>query len=351
VAAAEHAMFDSVEEMLAPSSLKRLLGTGVVPLTVTPLESNGFSSNELSYVRVGERRLVLKRLRSDDWLARVSGDDRCRSLAVWRAGLLDRLEPGLRHGIVAGARDGADHALLMRDCSVGLRQPGIPIAGRRVERMVEALAFMHAQFWGDESLTDQAYELADVDRLLGMSWPRSWPLMESNPAALGVVQKGWQALLDLVEPDVRVTIEEVVADPAPLVEALMAEPATLLHGDYRLDNVAVMPDESVTAFDWQFAARGPGVMDLAWLVMSGGVFEFRGWAFDRYRDALVDALRGELDLRRYERSLAVAKFAEVLRKGNWHALFAVEGDAEWAAYNRGFIAEYNEVVRQGWDLV
>jgi hypothetical protein len=349
MARVEHTVCDSVEEMLAPSSLSRLLGTPIASVRVTPLQSNGFSANELFQVQAGDRRLVLKRLRSDDWLTRASRDDRCRPIAVWRTGLLDRLEPDLLHGVVAASRDGAHNALLMRDCTAGLH-PGGAATDRRVDRILEALAVMHARFWGDDAIDDPGYELADVETLLTMSWPQSWPLMESNPEGLELVQKGWQALLDLVEPDIRVTIEQVMAHPGPLVDALTAEPATLLHGDYRLDNVAVMPDESVIAFDWQFAGHGPGVLDLAWLVMSGGVFELRGWAFDRYRDYLSDALGGALDVPRWERALAIAKFAEVLRKGNWHALFAVGGD-EWAAYNRGYIAEYNRVVRQGAELL
>ncbi|MGA7688046.1 MAG: hypothetical protein WCA29_02310, partial [Jiangellales bacterium] len=85
----EHPVFDTVEEMLAPASLSELLGSRVASVGVTPLESNGWSANELFWVQAGDHRLVLKRLSTDDWLARASGDDGCRSLAVWRTGLLD----------------------------------------------------------------------------------------------------------------------------------------------------------------------------------------------------------------------------------------------------------------------
>jgi len=350
----ENPVFDSVEEMLAPSSLSQLLGTPVVSVAVAPLESNGWSANELSYVQASEHKLVLKRLSTDDWLTRVSKDDQFRSMAVWRTGLLDRLEPGLQHGIVAGSRDGTRDALLMRDVSAGL-SPGVPsltpveARDRRTERILQALAVTHARFWGDDTLEDPVYELADVETLLTMVWPVSWPLIEGRPDVLAVVQQGWQALLDLVDPDVRATIEQVMANPGPLIDALAAEPATLLHGDYRLDNLAVMRDESVVAFDWQFAARGPGVMDLAWLVSSRGVFEYRGWAFDCYRDALLEARDGDLDVVRWDRAVAIANFAEVLRKGSFTAFFAVQG--EETAYNRARIPEINDSVRRGADLL
>jgi hypothetical protein len=347
-------VFDSVEQMLAPTSLSELLGTPIASVSVAPLESNGFSANELSYVRAGDHRLVLKRLSTDDWLTRATKDERCRSLAVWRTGLLDRLEPQLRHGVVAGSRDGADCALLMRDVSAGLYPGGrsltrVDTRDRRTERLLAALAVMHARFWGDDTLEDPAHELADVETLLTMLWPASWPVMESHPDALRMVQQGWQALLDLVDRDVRATIEQVMAEPGPLVDALAADPATLLHGDYRLDNVAVLADNSVVAFDWQFAGRGPGVMDLAWLVQSAGVFEYRGWAFDCYRDALVEALDGELDLTRWDRALAIARFAHVLRVGCIPAWFSVQGEEQ--AYNRGKVATFNDTVRRGADLL
>ena len=347
-------VFDSVEQMLAPASVSRLLGTPIASVDVSPLASNGFSANELSYVQAGEHRLVLKRLSTDDWLTRVSKDEQCRSMAVWRTGLLDRLEPQLRHGILAGSRDGAHNALLMRDVSAGLYPGGrsltpVDTRDRRTELIVEALAVTHARFWGDDSLEDPAYELADIETLLTMSWPASWPAIESHPDALGMVQRGWQVLLDLVEPDVRATIEQVMADPGPLVDALAAEPATLLHGDYRLDNLAVLPDDSVTAFDWQFAGRGPGVMDVAWLGQSAGMFEYRGWAFDCYRDALLGALDGELDVPRWDRALAIARLANMLRVGCFPAWFAVQGDEQ--DYNRRIVAEYDDIIRHGSELL
>jgi hypothetical protein len=354
----ENRVFDSVEEMLAPASLSELLGSRVASVGVTPLESNGWSANELSWVQAGDHRLVLKRLSTDDWLTRASKDDQCRSLAVWRTRLLDRLEPQLRHGILAGSRDGAHHALLMRDVTAGLDWEDRPIQtrvdtrDRRVERILEALAAMHARFWGDDRLDDPAHELADVETFLTMLWPASWPVMASNPDRLRMVQRGWQALLDLVDPDVRATIEQVMADPGPLIDALEAQPATLLHGDYRPGNLAVMPDDSVVALDWQFAGRGPGVMDVAFLGDSIGVFEFRAWTYDFYRDALVEALDGELDVPRWDRALAIGRLAHVLRWGCFIGLFAVDDELpEWRPYFRVLVAHFSDVVRRGADLL
>jgi hypothetical protein len=155
-------------------------------------------------------------------------------MAVWRTGLLDRLEPQLRHGIVAGSRDGAHHALLMRDVSAGLDSgPDQPILtpvdtrDRRTERILESLAVTHARFWGDDTLGDPGYELADVETLLTMVWPRSSPSLQDAPApgrlpfssALEFLQERWQALLDRVDPDVRATIEQAPSETALAADA------------------------------------------------------------------------------------------------------------------------------------
>ena len=53
----------------------------------------------------------------------------------------------------------------------------------------------------------------------------------------------------------------------PLMQRLSRCPQTLLHGDYRLDNLflsGVGRDAQVTAFDWQNVSRGPGVLDVAY---------------------------------------------------------------------------------------
>ncbi|MGB7447870.1 MAG: phosphotransferase [Ornithinimicrobium sp.] len=340
-------LFDSVEEMLHPSSLTGLLGAPVGSVSLTPLESNGFSANQLSYVQAGGRRLVLKQLRSDDWLTRGSHDRRCRSVAVWRTGLLDRLKPAVHHPIMAASRDGTDHALLMWDCSAGLRRWGRSDRRRQLDQMVWSLATMHARQWNDNALADPVFGLADVPSLVQTCWPCSWPPFEDHPTARGLLQRGWTALLDLVAPDVCTTIEQIVSDPTALLRALEHEPPTLLHGDYRPDNVAVMADQGVVAFDWQLAGHGPGVLDLAWLINGGDTFAYRGWAFGRYRDYLWDALGDSFDAAGWERSLALANLTEVLRKGNWTALFAVEGDAERTSRFRAFIPAYNTFVREG----
>jgi aminoglycoside phosphotransferase (APT) family kinase protein len=52
--------------------------------------------------------------------------------------------------------------------------------------------------------------------------------------------------------------------------------ATLVHGDLKLDNVMLDPDDPrrvVAVLDWEMAGLGPRELDLAWLVFAHRVFE------------------------------------------------------------------------------
>ena len=65
--------------------------------------------------------------------------------------------------------------------------------------------------------------------------------------------------------------ETLDAVPAKIPAWLLASPErfALLHGDYRLDNLMLAPDGSVTVVDWQTLAVGLPARDLAyWITTS-----------------------------------------------------------------------------------
>lgn len=53
-----------------------------------------------------------------------------------------------------------------------------------------------------------------------------------------------------------------------LTKQLVMSPATLIHGDFRLDNLFLTESDpaEVAAIDWQVASRGPGVWDVAYFL-------------------------------------------------------------------------------------
>ena len=61
----------------------------------------------------------------------------------------------------------------------------------------------------------------------------------------------------------------------PLMQRMGRAPRTLLHGDYRLDNLFFQGEgveAVVTAFDWQTVCQGPGALDVAYFI-SGNLTE------------------------------------------------------------------------------
>ena len=54
-------------------------------------------------------------------------------------------------------------------------------------------------------------------------------------------------------------------------------PHTIVHGDFRLDNLLIRPDvpEVVGVVDWQTCTRGPALRDVAYLLGAGLLPEVR----------------------------------------------------------------------------
>jgi aminoglycoside phosphotransferase (APT) family kinase protein len=63
-------------------------------------------------------------------------------------------------------------------------------------------------------------------------------------------------------------LDEVAAAGAyeALTARLNAPPRSLVHGDFRPENLAVAPDGAVVAYDWQFCCVGNGAYDLAYFL-------------------------------------------------------------------------------------
>jgi aminoglycoside phosphotransferase (APT) family kinase protein len=82
---------------------------------------------------------------------------------------------------------------------------------------------------------------------------------------------GWQMYLErgnaTVPPDVAALFERF-ADISPRALALLTEREMLLHGDIRADNLFFAGD-AMKVVDFQFAARGSGVADVAYLLTQG----------------------------------------------------------------------------------
>jgi hypothetical protein len=347
----KYSLYDSIEAMLSPETLNQILKCTVSRVTCQPFETtNGFSGNQMFHVQADEHRLVMKRLRpSVDWLAYVSNDRQCRSIRVWQYGLLDRLQPHIKHGILAACREGEDYAILMQDVSDGLTKWGQEIAPAMVHRMLDGLAAMHAIFWEDENLKDAELGLSSVDTIITAMFSTKLEQYQHAPHIFDMIKQGELALYQMVDPDVREALQSISKNPQLLSKALSELPSTFVHSDFRLDNLALLPDtKELFVFDWQTAGYAPATICMCWFVMSGGIFHHQEAYFEYYRQRLSERLGHHFDQRLWKPMLELGCLVNVLRQGSFHAFFATtHEDPSFRAEIQRSVDTYNDIVRRG----
>jgi aminoglycoside phosphotransferase (APT) family kinase protein len=146
--------------------------------------------------------------------------------------------------------------LVLIEDLVGARN-GDQVAGCRFEEAalaVRGLAALHAGFWGDPSLA-------------ASEW---LPTPNLTPGAIKANFRRsrrhyFELLGHLLPPHFSEAIEWVDSHLGAVLDRISGPPITLLHGDYRLDNL-FFEGHQLRAIDWQIVSRGLGTWDLAYFV-------------------------------------------------------------------------------------
>jgi hypothetical protein len=178
-----------------------------------------------------------------------------------------------------------DFVLLMED--LGDRRQYDQLDGCSIDDALIAakeIAAHHAWYWQDQEIIDADWTFRTCDppnpQALPPTLRQSWPLIESEFAHL---LPG--PLLDAARrmPDVCVDLLERLSEP----------PLSLLHGDYRLDNLFFDPGEAdpVVAVDWQICGLGRSAYDIAYFMSQSVTPEDRKAADESVLRAYHDALR------------------------------------------------------------
>ncbi|SDF39651.1 Phosphotransferase enzyme family protein [Blastococcus fimeti] len=174
----------------------------------------------------------------------------------------------------------ASFVLLLEDLAPA--QPGDQLLGCGTEVAAAAVAELvrlHAPLWGDPSL-------AQLDWLHGDPDGRGALLKEVLPLLWSGFQERYAASL---QPHVKqagdIYFGRLDARPTG------STPQTVTHVDFRLDNLLLGPDGTVTVVDWQTCGTGVGPSDLAYFLGAGLAPEVRREAEDElvrgYHDGLV----------------------------------------------------------------
>ncbi len=174
----------------------------------------------------------------------------------------------------------------------------------QAERAIDTLASFHAA-WFEKPL------LRELSWMPGLDDPQ---ILTIGP----MFEIGWPVFLErygdsLPERCLR-WCEQFVGEIPEWVERHYDEPITLVHGDYRLDNLFFADDGAVAVIDWQLAMRAPGQTDLVYFCANNLTVEMR---------------------REHDRSLVERYVAELHRHGV--PSDAVTVASVWQGYREGLL--------------
>ena len=165
--------------------------------------------------------------------------------------------------------DGTDFVLVLADLSPAIQ--GDQIAGcdpAEAVLAVEALAGLHGPSWGDR----RWFDLASIVMPKPGDAQAAEGLGDIAVMATGITL---EKLGESVSDEDRDTLNIAMGLVTPW---LLAEPDrfSLLHGDYRLDNLLFDPDRTqVTVVDWQTMGLGLPTRDLAYFIATSLLPEIR----------------------------------------------------------------------------
>jgi Phosphotransferase enzyme family len=156
--------------------------------------------------------------------------------------------------------DGTCFTLLLEDLSP--RQPGRQADGcsfPQAQMAVQNLSRLHASHWNDTAL-------GDFDFLLPLSEERAAFLAGITRTATEEFVARYASDLGLLDVQTLRAVPEVLFD----WQLNHPEPFSLIHGDYRLDNVMLHPSgEDVVVVDWQTISVALPGRDLGYFIGTG----------------------------------------------------------------------------------
>ncbi|MCE7883674.1 MAG: DUF1679 domain-containing protein [Actinobacteria bacterium ATB1] len=235
----------------------------------------------------GLPRSVIGKFASTDPTSRKAGlltGTYVREVGFYRhlAGLVDITVP-LCHSAEIDTGSG-EFVLILEDLAPA--RQGDQLAGCTPDEAalaVEELAGLHAPVWGAMAPTGHDWL---IERSAG-----------GGAALAGVYTALVPGFLDRYSARLEATVLEAAQRFTPSVQRWLSadrEPFTLLHGDYRLDNMLFGTEDGgypLAVVDWQTVAVGPGLSDVAYFLGAGLDVENRRKheedLFDVYLDAMA----------------------------------------------------------------
>lgn len=185
-----------------------------------------------------------------------------------------------------------NYVLLLEDLAP--REQGDQLAGCGIERavqVVDAAAVLHGRWWDHSALAKHQW------------LPLTTVGLDHARGVQGAMRRGWQrAMTDGLLPTSLVRHGDAVIRAYPsLLERIAQPPLTVVHGDYRLDNLFFNGgDDPVHVIDWQFCCRARGIYDIGYFIGLSLAPEARAeqeqYLLNRYVQGLQDGDVSDYDL-------------------------------------------------------
>jgi hypothetical protein len=152
--------------------------------------------------------------------------------------------------------DAGDYILLLEDLGhLAIGDDAAGCSAVEAEVAIRTLARLHRAFWESPAL----------DRLDWVPMVNAPVHHFTEPAYAGSLEPFLKNFGDVLSPRMRELTERMSGHIVPLLDAGSQAPRTLIHGDYRLDNL-FFHERDVAAIDWQIACRGQGAFDVAYFL-------------------------------------------------------------------------------------
>jgi phosphotransferase family enzyme len=268
------------------SLVELLAENGLEDAAQEPFPNDGWSGSQLTLLRRGDDRFVLKRTSwATDWIARATRDHALREAFV-AAGELP-LPGAVRAPYLGAAGDGSAAAILMPDLTGALFDWERRIGADDLAHVLGGVAALHAS----TAETDPEFPWCPVrERLELLTRPSAERYVALGLAVGQRFIDGWHAFDRLADPAAVDVIRRLSADVGPLLSALERLPGALLHGDLKLANVGFR-DGGMALIDWQMVTRAPVAVELGWLIVSNvaSLPEPPDAVLNRYRAAAAAA--------------------------------------------------------------
>lgn len=175
--------------------------------------------------------------------------------------------------------DDERYMLVMEDLSgLTLGDQVTGVTPEQARLALVALAGHHAAFWNGAGLED-----ADFIPVI------NGPLNQAGVTIYEVSLPGFmEAFGSAIKPELADYVRDYASTRPQILDDLAAMPHTLVHFDFRADNLLFDTDGSVAAVDWQTISKGGGAADL-------GYFLSQNLSVEDRREHEIDLLRAYHD--------------------------------------------------------